>query len=75
VVCYGDDRCTLEVSKDGGHSWGTATTHHLGVTVTRALRVMRRKLGWARQWTVRFKTSAAVKIVIKGLLATAWGEK
>ena len=74
VVCYGDDRCTLETSKNGGQTFGTPVTLHMGVTVTKALRVITRRIGWARQWTVRFKTSAAVKIVIRGLLARAWGE-
>jgi len=74
VVVYADDRCTLETSKDGGQTWGTAVSLHMGVTTTKALRIISRRIGWARNWTVRFKTSAAVKIVIKGLIAKLWGE-
>ena len=74
VVVYLSDTCTLETSKDGGQTFSTARTLHMGVTVTKALRVLLRRMGWARQWTVRFKTQAPVKIVIKGLLARLWGE-
>ena len=75
VVCYGDDLCTIEYSKNGGLSFSTATTLHLGVTPVRNnWRVILRKLGVAREWTLRFKTSAAIKIVIKGVFARLWGE-
>jgi hypothetical protein len=74
AVVYADDACTLEVSRDGGQTWGTPRTLHMGVATTKDLRVISRRWGQGRNWTVRFKTSAAVKVVIRGLIAKLWGE-
>ena len=74
VEGYPSDRCTIETSKDGGQTWGTATSLHMGVATTKARRVLLRKLGMARHWVLRWKTSAAVKIVIRGVVAKLWGE-
>ena len=74
AIVYEDDLCTIETSKDGGQTWGTARSLHMGVTVTKALRVILRKLGVGRHWVLRWKTTAAVKLVIRGVIVKLWGE-
>lgn len=75
VACYADDRFTMEWSKNGAVTFSTPTTLHVGTATNRdTWRAVVRKLGVAREWTLRFKTSAAIKIVIKGVFARLWGE-
>ena len=75
VACYADDRFTMEWSKNGAETFSTFTVLHVGTATNRdTWRAVVRKLGVAREWTLRFKTSAAIKIVIKGVFARLWGE-
>ena len=75
VACYADDRFTMEWSKNGAETFSTPTVLHVGTATNRdTWRAVVRKLGVAREWTLRFKTSAAIKIVIKGVFARLWGE-
>jgi hypothetical protein len=71
---YESDLCSLEFSRDGGQTYGTNRDAHMGVATTKAQRVIARQIGLARSWTVRFRTEAAVKILIRGAIAKLWGE-
>lgn len=72
VRVFAPDTFTIEWSKDGGQGFGNAVTRHF--SGKRAHRAMIYKLGTARQWTFRFKTSVAVRIALKGLIAKVYGE-
>jgi hypothetical protein len=81
VKVYQDAAYTMEWSKDGGHTFGSAITRFFGGTelgswgATNMFRAVIYGLGQARQWTFRFKTTARNKVVIKGLIARLWGEE
>ena len=87
VGVYDDDTLTIEWSKNGGKTWSSALTRHMGLDldaagvfvtsiqgVMYAWRIMVFKLGQARQWTFRFKTSAICRIIWRGLYAKGYAE-
>lgn len=86
VIIYEDDRLYVEWSKDGGQTWSAVQTLHMGVDLTiagqitadmerqmNARRLIIRKPGVARQWTLRVKTANKCKVVIKGVWAGVYG--
>ena len=59
----------LQVSKDGGHTWGGERWHTIGMTGVYATWVAWFRLGQAYSWAFRFRISDPVKRVILGLWA------
>jgi hypothetical protein len=57
---------TLEVSKDGGHSWGSEKTRSMGKIGEYRKRVIWRRLGRAYDFVFRLRTTDPVKTTIVG---------
>lgn len=74
VKVYPAETFTLEWSKNGGQTWGTPVTVHMGSPLTKLYRAIVRKLGHARNWTFRLKTATKSKIYILGAYAKPWGD-
>jgi hypothetical protein len=73
VAVYPNDAYTLEWSRDGGRTWSTPKTLHIGAG-TKNWRQAVRKLGKARQWTFRLKSNARFKQAINGAYAKLYNE-
>lgn len=64
----------LQVSKDGGHTWGQEIWTSYGKTGEYKTRAQWRRLGRAREWTFKFRITDAVKrVLIDGELETEAG--
>ena len=61
-----DPQMTLEVSKDGGHSWGSEKTRSMGKIGEYRKRVIWRRLGRAYDFVFRLRTTDPVKTTIVG---------
>jgi hypothetical protein len=61
-----DPQMMLEVSKDGGHSWGNEHWASMGKQGERNQRVIYRRLGRAFDWVFKFRCSEPIKLVIIG---------
>jgi hypothetical protein len=75
LAIYENTGVTLEVSKDGGKTFGNKRWRSVGVSGENAQRVIWRKLGWGRNWVFRFtfrNFNGAVRL--KGLTAKLDGE-
>lgn len=59
-----DPQVMLQVSKDGGHTWGNEMWRSLGALGAYAQRVVWRRLGLARDFVYRFRISDPVKVVL-----------
>lgn len=68
-----DPQIMLQVSKDGGHTWGNELWRSLGAQGQYARRVTWKRLGVAKDWVFRFKVSDPVKIVIMNATANFGG--
>lgn len=56
----------LQISKDGGHTWGTEHWTTIGALGNYRTRVLWRQLGMARDWCFKFRITDPVKRVILG---------
>lgn len=56
-----DHIATIEVTKDGSHNYGAATLHDIGNTGQFCVAAIRRRLGQARQMTVRVTVTSPYK--------------
>lgn len=56
----------LQISKDGGHTWGNELWKTIGAMGRYATRVIWRRLGRARDWTFKVRITDPVKVVIMG---------
>lgn len=65
-LSVGNPKCTLEVSKDGGHSWINVGTRELGMIGQYKKRMIWRNLGRAWKWTFRITISEPVNVIILG---------
>jgi hypothetical protein len=63
----------LQVSKDGGHTFGSELWASMGAVGNYLTRVVWRRLGVARDWVFRFRVSDPVKVVV--LMASVNFEK
>lgn len=54
----------LQISKDGGHTWGNELWTSIGAIGKYAARVAWRRLGIARSWTFKVRISDPIKVVI-----------
>jgi len=63
-------RVMMQVSKDGGHTWGTEIWAPLGKAGETTSRALWRRLGRARDWTFKFTITDPVKRVLTGAAAT-----
>lgn len=62
-------QCMLQVSKDGGHTWGNERWQAMGAQGKYAWRSVWYLLGVARDWLFKFRITDPVKVVvINGLL-------
>jgi hypothetical protein len=61
-----DPQVMLQVSRDGGHTFGVELWQSLGALGQYAKRVIWRRLGRARDLVLRFRVTDAVKVVILG---------
>jgi hypothetical protein len=76
VKVYENTGVTLQVSKDGGQTFGNKRWASVGVSGANTQRVIWRKLGWGRNWVFRFvfyNFNGPVRL--KGLIAKLAGEK
>jgi hypothetical protein len=58
--------CAFRISRDGGHTFGTATSHSLGTAGSYKKRVMRARCGSSRDFVIEWSTSAECPITITG---------
>lgn len=65
-LSVGDPHCTLEVSKDGGHTWITVGVRTMGGVGKYKKRMIWRNLGSAWKWTFRITISEPTTVVILG---------
>jgi hypothetical protein len=73
---YENTGCFLEVSKDGGQTFGNKRWAPVGVSGEQDKRVIWRKLGWGRNWVFRFTFYDFYGLVrLKGLTARLAGER
>ncbi len=56
----------LQISKDGGHTWGNELWQTLGAIGKYGTRVIWRRLGLARDWLFKLRITDPVKVVIIG---------
>lgn len=61
-----DPQAMLQVSRDGGNTWGTERWAPIGRQGETLSRVIWRRLGLARDWVFRLRMSDPVKFVIAG---------
>lgn len=61
-----DPQAMLQVSKDGGHTWGNEIWTTIGPLGNYLTRVIWRRLGQARNWLFKLRISDPIKIVIIG---------
>lgn len=61
-----DPQVMLQVSRDGGHTFGNELWQSLGALGQYAKRVIWRRLGRARDFVLRFRVTDAVKVAILG---------
>lgn len=61
-----DPQAMLQVSKDGGHSWGPERWKEIGGQGEYRQRCVWRRLGMARDWVFRVRVSDPVKFVCTG---------
>lgn len=64
-----DPQIMLQVSKDGGHTWGNELWRSLGAQGQYSRRVTWKRLGIAKDWVFRFRVSDPVKVVIMNAAA------
>lgn len=55
-----DPVCTLEISRDGGHTWGNEKTASIGKIGQYSKRALFRRLGRAYDWVFRIRITAPV---------------
>lgn len=65
-----DPQIMLQVSKDGGHTWGAERWASMGKAGEYAKRAKWNRLGQARDWTFRLRISDPVKRVVLGAYVT-----
>lgn len=66
----GDPQVMMQVSRDGGHTWGPERWRGLGAIGNRRQRQVWWRNGTAREWTFKFRVSdAASRVVIMSALA------
>jgi len=73
----GNDRqVTLSWSKDGGHTYSTGTQLAIGEAAVEGYthRLIKRKLGYGRNWVFRVYTDTPRKIILKGAYGMVYGE-
>jgi len=68
-----DPQMMMEISKDGGHSWGNEHWASMGKQGERNKRVIYRRLGRAFDWVFKFRCSEPIKLVIIGAWVDAAG--
>lgn len=61
-----DPQIVLQVSKDGGHTWGNELWQSLGAVGNYRTRLVWRRLGAARDWVFRLRVTDPVKVVLLG---------
>lgn len=61
-----DPICTIRISRDGGHVFGSETQHSMGKVGTYKKRVQRQRCGTARDFVFEWSTSAALPVTITG---------
>lgn len=59
----------MQISKDGGHEWGTEVWREFGAVGKYTARAVFRRLGRSRDWVFRFRVTDPVKTVF----IAAWG--
>lgn len=59
-----DPQCMLQISKDGGHTWGNELWADMGKIGKYQTRVTWRRLGQARDWLFRLRVTDPVKFVL-----------
>jgi hypothetical protein len=64
-----DPQVMLQISRDGGRTWGAEIWRSFGAVGNYTARAVWRRLGRARNWTFRVRVSDPVKTVFTG----AWG--
>lgn len=64
-----DPQVMLQISRDGGHTWGAEIWRSFGKIGKFRARALWLGLGRARDWTMKFRITDAVKVV----LVAAWG--
>lgn len=61
-----DPQIMLQVSRDGGHTWGNEIWRSLGALGNYARRIVWNRLGRARDFVFRFRVTDPVKVVLIG---------
>ena len=61
-----DPQVMLQISKDGGHTWGNELWRSCGAIGTYLTRVIWRRLGRGRDWLFKIRITDPVKVVIIG---------
>lgn len=64
-----DPQIMLQISRDGGHTWGAEVWRSFGQIGKYRARAVWNALGRARDWTMKFRITDPVKVV----LVAAWG--
>jgi len=64
-----DPQVMLQVSKDGGHTWGNELWRDLGAQGEYKKPVTWKRLGAAEDWTFRFRVADPVKVVLLNVAA------
>lgn len=59
-----DPQIMLQISKDGGHTWGDEMWESLGARGEYLSRVVWNRLGRARDWLFKFRITDPVKVVV-----------
>lgn len=59
-----DPMVMLQISKDNGHTWGTELWARMGAVGKYLTRTVWRRLGLARDWTIKLRCTEPVKVVI-----------
>lgn len=65
-----DPQVMLQVSRDGGHTWGSEQWRSFGAIGQYKARAVWNSLGCARDWVFKFRITDPVKVVMVG----AWGK-
>lgn len=69
-----DPTINLEISKDGGHTYGPHLPRSLGAVGEYGTRCKWNRLGSAREWTLRFSISDPVFVSLQGAIIEVNGE-
>ena len=64
-----DPQIMMQISRDGGHTWGNELWRSFGRVGQYAFRAVWRRLGRSRDWVFKFRVTDPVKVVF----VAAWG--